>query len=85
MVDISARRSGYIIQHQLIEIDGFGEVARDKADGGKFGVVEDVSLQKHGRGDIHCLAYIREVSEKIWISELIHALVNGLIYYFSVL
>lgn len=74
-----------IVEHEFIEFFGlFGEIPREKTHGVEFGVIEDVRLQKNGRGDVQPLANIREVAEKLRIDEFIVSFVCKLFYYLSV-
>lgn len=74
----------YIFENEFVEVNEFGEVARNKAHGVELGVVEDVRFHKHRRGYVERLAYVRKVCEKGRIRKLIRALESNLINNFSV-
>lgn len=74
----------YIVQNQPVEIHAFGKVARKKAYGVEFGIVENVRFQKYGRGNVKPFANIGKVVKKIAVSKLICTFVGKLFFYFSV-
>ena len=76
--------NNYVFEYEFVEVDGLGKVARDKAHGVEFRVIEDMRFQQHGRGDIEPLADIRKVLEKFCVRELIVPFVRELVFDFSV-
>ncbi len=50
-----------VFENKLVEAHAFGKIARNKTDGVKLRIIEDMRFQKHGRGDIQLLANIRKV------------------------
>lgn len=58
-----------IFQKKAIEIHAFHKIAGQKFDVVEFREIENMRLQEHGRGDIHFVAYIHEIGQKMRIIE----------------
>ena len=73
-----------VFQKQIVEVDALHEVARKKAHVVEFCKVEDMRFQQDGRGNVHLVADVEKVVQKMRIGELFFVFVYQLPLDFSV-